>query len=245
MAKQVGWWWWSVATFWGWPEDYKFARLPETCNVAGLSLLSVAASSLWRSVRARPWKSTSRCAPGGERPHRLPWLQLFHGLNSIGSEMVFRAGPQWPLPQEQVEALKSGRKKAEKARSSWKRWHRFFGRALTMHLPVLILASEMIRCWYLISSIYTISYIFFSWKCFFLAKFYRSASFEPRSQAWWLHWKVIFWRWCHRLWKPFGSHDLQPLDVSWLEMEKTCHGGTKQRDVFIAGHQGTFACDLQ
>lgn len=69
---------------------------------------------------------------------------------------------------------------------------------------------------------------------FFVAKFYRYASFEPRSQAWWLHWKVVFWHWCHRLWKPFGSHDLQPLDVSWLEMEKTCHGGTKQRDVLLA-----------
>ena len=90
-----------------------------------------------------------------------------------------------------------------------------------------MLISDIIYLYYII-------HLFFLEMFFFWAKFYRSASFEPRSQAWWLHWKVIFWRWCHRLWKPFGSHDLQPLDVSWLEMEKTCHGGTKQRDVLLA-----------
>ena len=150
--------------------------LPETRDVAGLSVLSVAASSPWRSVRARPWKSTSRCAPGGERPHRLQWLQLFHGLNSIRT-LSFSLGPclvtfgvqchirngcsasqQLPLPQEQVEALKSGRKKAEKARPSWER--HFLPVSTTMHswkkqAPGNDLCFTdvrfLFRCWYHLS----------------------------------------------------------------------------------------------
>lgn len=48
---------------------------------------------------------------------------------------------------------------------------------------------------------------------------------KKAEKAWWLHWKVIFWRWCHRLWKPFGSHDLQPLDVGGIfEMLMAIHG---------------------
>ena len=124
-------------------------RLPETCNVAGLSVLSVAASSPWQSVRARPWKSTSRCAPGGDRSHRLPWLQLFHGLNSMVLEPAHScpaaSGASGSIEKRAQESREGAVKLKEMAIG-------FSGEHFTMHLPVLILASEMIRCWYHLST---------------------------------------------------------------------------------------------
>lgn len=143
-------------------------RLPETCNVAGLSLLSVAASSLWRSVRARPWKSTSRCAPWGERPHRLQWLQLFHSINSIGSEMVLEPAHSCPAASGASGSLEKRAQESREGAVKLKEMASVFsGENLRCTSPVLILASEMIRCWYLISSIYTIIHIFFLEMFFF------------------------------------------------------------------------------
>eukprot|EP00438_Fugacium_kawagutii_P020586 Skav222341 [mRNA] locus=scaffold3497:25622:33670:- [translate_table: standard] len=107
----------------------------------------------------------------------------------------------------------------------WKHAKRCQSKGCMLAIVVTVMASALVWLWSECGAYQT-----FRKELEFRWGFLQSQASNP-APASWLHWKVVFWRWYHRIFR-FGSKELEPLDVGGIfEMLMAIHG----QQIFIDG----------